>query len=58
MIPESKHIIHSTLMQTPSTKIETFSFHLHRYANSSEYPDHHWVLSRRLEALIRQRKLK
>ena len=36
---------------------ETCSYHLHRYANSSEYPDHHSVLSRKLEALIRQGKL-
>ena len=43
MTSESKHI-HSKLMQAPRTKIETFSFHLHRYTNSSEYPDHHSVL--------------
>ena len=49
MTAEIKHI-YSKLMQDPNTKIKTCSFHLHRYANSSEYPDHRPVLSCRLDA--------
>ena len=42
--------------QALCTKIKTYSFHLHIiYENSSEDPDYHSVLSRRIEALIRQR---
>ena len=54
MTHESKRI-HYGHAQASRTKIKTRSFHLHIYANSSEYPDHHSVLSRRLEALVRQR---
>ena len=43
------------LTQAPSTKIKSCNFYLHRYTNSIEYPDRHSVLSRRNEALIRQR---